>query len=111
MKGFENMSMLHFDEKSFDENVLNAKGPVLVDFWASWCGPCLMLSPIIETLADELDGEIVIGKVNVDEESDLAARYQVLSIPTLILFQDGEEIRRYTGFLSKEKVLEFIGKQ
>ncbi|WP_052446603.1 thioredoxin [Candidatus Soleaferrea massiliensis] len=100
----------HFDEKSFDESVLNAKGLVLVDFWATWCGPCLMLSPIIESLADEMDGQIVIGKVNVDEESELASKYQVLSIPTLILFQDGEEIDRTTGFSSKEKIIEFVQK-
>lgn len=102
------MSVLHLNKNSFEEQVLQADGLVLVDFWAAWCGPCKMLSPIIESLADELDGEVTVAKVDIDEEGDLAIQYQVLSIPTLILFRDGKEVNRSVGFISREKILELI---
>ena len=88
--------MMHFNSKSFDEAL--AKGELLmVDFWASWCGPCKMLAPVIDELAKQYEGKAVVGKVNVDEEQELAIRYGVMSIPTVIFFKDGKEIDRKVG--------------
>lgn len=103
-------AILALNVDTFKSDVLNSEIPVLVDFWAPWCGPCRMIAPIIEELADELDGEIKICKLNTDEETDLAIAYGVSSIPTLILFRDGEESGRIAGLHSKEAILEFIGK-
>ncbi|MEM4389966.1 MAG: thioredoxin [Candidatus Micrarchaeia archaeon] len=83
--------------RNFEKEVLQAKTPVLVDFWAAWCGPCRMLAPTIEELAKEYEGSIKFAKVNVDEESELAARYAVMSIPTLILFKDGKPVDSSVG--------------
>lgn len=93
---------LMFNNDNFDEEVLRADKPVLVDFFAEWCGPCKMLAPVIDELATEMEGEVLIGKVNVDEAPDVAGRYGVQSIPTLILFKKGEEVDRMVGFQSKE---------
>jgi thioredoxin 1 len=84
--------------------------PLVVDFWAAWCMPCKIFGPIIEEISDELDGKASFGKVDVDEEQELAIAYDVSSIPTLILFQGGEEKERMIGVQSKEAVLEVIGK-
>ena len=90
--------MMHFNSKSFDEAL--AKGELLmVDFWASWCGPCKMLAPVIDDLAKQYEGKAVVGKVNVDEEQELAIRYGVMSIPTVIFFKNGEEIARKVGVM------------
>ncbi|WP_308752986.1 thioredoxin [uncultured Anaerotruncus sp.] len=102
------MSVVHFSKDTFDTEALGAAGPVLVDFWAPWCGPCKMLGPIIEQLGDEMDGKAVIGKVDIDEEPDLAARYGVMSIPTLILFKNGEEAARMVGLQSKQALVRMI---
>ena len=91
-------------KENFESEVLNSQIPVLVDFWATWCGPCRMLSPVIEDLAKELDGKVKIGKVNIDEQLGLAIKYKVEVIPTLILFNNGEVQKRNTGFLTKEEV-------
>ena len=91
-------------KENFESEVLNSQIPVLVDFWATWCGPCRMLSPVIEELAEELDGKVKIGKVNIDEQLGLAIKYRVEVIPTLILFNNGEVQKRNTGFLTKEEV-------
>ncbi len=88
--------VLDVKEKDFDA-LLASEGTVLVDFWAPWCGPCRMQTPILEKLADELDGSAAIAKVNVDEEAGLAARFQVSSIPTLIIFKDGKPVRQMVG--------------
>ncbi len=90
---------------NFDKEVLQAKGKVLVDFWATWCGPCKMLSPIVDAVAEEVSG-LKVGKVNVDEQQMLARKYGVMSIPTLILFEDGEVVRQNVGFISKDQVIE-----
>ena len=92
----------------FDNTV--EKGLVLVDFWASWCGPCMMLGPVVEQLAEELDGKVTVGKVNVDEEQELAVKFGVMSIPTLVLFKDGAEVTRSVGVVPKAKLLEMIEK-
>ena len=86
---------------SFDSEVLNSEQPVLVDFWAAWCGPCRMIAPIIDQLADEYEGKLKVGKVNVDEKGQLAAQYGVMSIPTLIFFKNREAVERMVGVRPK----------
>jgi len=94
---------------NFDENVLKAQGLVLVDFWATWCGPCKLMSPIVDELALELDG-VVVGKVNVDENPDLARQFNILSIPTFIIFKSGQVIEQFSGSMSKDMLKEKIAK-
>ena len=92
----------------FEDVVVNSKKPVLLDFWATWCGPCQMLTPIMEELDAERD-DLIIGKVDVDAEPELAVRFRVVSIPTVILLQDGKEIARSVGYLPKEELLQKLG--
>lgn len=84
--------------------------PILVDFWAEWCGPCRMVAPVLDELADELDGKVRIGKLNVDENQELSMQYQVQSIPTFLLFKDGEVADRMMGAMPKAAFEKFIGK-
>lgn len=93
---------------NFEEEVINSPVPVLVDFWASWCGPCRMLAPVVSQIAEELDGKIKVGKINVDEENELALRYNVMSIPSLMLFKNGEIDKKHVGFASKKDILEYF---
>lgn len=86
-----------FTTENFDKEVINANGVVLVDFWASWCGPCRMVTPIIDQLEEEYAGKIKVGKVNVDEESALASEFAVVSIPTIIIFKDGRQAEKLVG--------------
>jgi thioredoxin 1 len=88
-------------DDTFDRSVLEAKVPVLVDFWAPWCGPCRMVAPVLEDLARELAGRVLVAKVNTDEHQEQALRYGVQGIPTLIIFQDGQEVDRVVGALPK----------
>ena len=90
--------MTHFNMESFEAE-LNSGKLIMADFWAAWCGPCRMLSPVIDGLDKKYEGKAVIGKVNVDEEQELAIRYGVMSIPTVIFFKDGEEVARKVGML------------
>lgn len=90
--------MVHFSKDGFDKS-LNEGKLMMVDFWASWCGPCRMLGPVIENLADQYEGKAVVGKVNVDDEQELAVRYGVMSIPTVIFFKNGKEIDRKVGVM------------
>ncbi len=92
------------NNKDFEETVLNADTPVLVDFWAPWCGPCRMVGPVIDKLAEEKKEVLRVVKVNVDELPELASRYNVMAIPTLIFFNKGEEVTRLVGAHSKEDI-------
>lgn len=102
------MALQHFDADTFESGVEKSKGLVLVDFWAQWCGPCKMLAPIIEELASDYDGKAVVGKVDIDEQQGLASKYGIMSIPTLVLFKDGQEVNRLVGFLPKQKIAQMI---
>ncbi|RGX54272.1 MULTISPECIES: thioredoxin [Anaerotruncus] len=102
------MAVEHFTNDTFNDKVLQANATVLVDFWAPWCGPCKMLGPIIEELANDLDGKAVIGKVNIDEEQELAVKYGVMSIPTVVIFKDGQEVSRNVGLTSKHQLTQMI---
>ncbi len=94
-----------FQQDNFEEEVLKSDIPVLVDFYAEWCGPCKMLGPVIEDLAVEYEGKVKIGKVNVDLAEELAMRYQVQSVPTLILFKNGQVVKRLSGALPKARLI------
>ena len=99
------MGAINVTEKNFNEEVMRSNIPVLVDFGADWCGPCRMISPIIDQLADELVGKLKVAKVNVDESQELAARFNVMSIPNLLIIKKGEVIDQMTGAMSKEQLL------
>ena len=98
--------MKHVSDDSFESDVLKADGPVLVDFWAPWCGPCKAIAPILEEIATELDGKLTIGKVNVDENEAISAEYGVRAIPTLLLFKGGSVVEQIVGMTSKDALLE-----
>lgn len=104
------MTAAHFNDDNFQSDVLHSKLPVLVDFYATWCGPCQMQGPIVEELAGEYSGKVVIGKLDVDEANGVAGQYQILSIPTLMIFKDGQPVAKLVGFQSKEKLKEELDK-
>ena len=92
------------EDSNFDEVVLQAKTPVLVDFWAPWCGPCRMVAPVVDELAEEYEGRVSFGKVNVDDNPKIASQYGIMSIPTLILFKDGKPLSNIVGFRPKDEL-------
>ena len=91
--------------ENFEKEVLKSEKPVLVDFYADWCGPCNAMAPVIEELAKELEGKVKVGKINVDENPDIAVEYNVMSIPTLIVFKNGKEEKRLVGLRNKEELI------
>lgn len=104
------MAEITITEENFDQVVLKSDRPVLVDFWAPWCGPCMMLGPVIEELAREFEGKAKVGKVNVDENRQLALKFGIMSIPALLFFKDGKEVERLIGLQSKEVLVEKLKK-
>ena len=96
---------IKLSSENFEKEVLKSEKPVLVDFYADWCGPCNAMAPVIEELAKELEGKAKVGKINVDENSDIAVEYNVMSIPTLIIFKNGKEEKRLVGLRDKEELL------
>jgi thioredoxin 1 len=102
--------MVTFTDENFTEAALRAPLPVIVDFWAEWCGPCRMLTPIIDEIAKEMSGAVIVGKLNVDESPGTAARYGVSSIPTLLFIKGGEVVEQHTGLLGKKMLSDKIRK-
>ena len=102
------MNISHTSDKEFEKEVIQSKLPVLLDFWAEWCGPCKMIGPILEELATELDSKIKIVKVNVDENNQTAVKFSIRSIPTLMMIKDGEVQAQHIGAASKSQIKEFI---
>lgn len=100
--------MKHVSDESFQEDVLNASGPVLVDFWAEWCGPCKQIGPILDELDTELSEQVTIAKVNIDDNPETPSKYSVRGIPTLILFHNGEVVGTKVGVDPKNKLIEWI---
>ncbi len=103
--------IIEITNDTFQDTVLKSEIPVVVDFWASWCGPCRMVAPIMEELADEFDGKIKVAKVNVDDQGELAAQFRIMSIPTILIFKDGQIAEKIVGARSKGEFVELIEKQ
>lgn len=102
------MSVITVTSKNFEEEVSKSEVPVLLDFWASWCGPCKMVSPIVDAVAEEVEGRAKVGKINVDEEQELASAFNIMSIPTLVVIQNGKLVKQSVGVRSKEEILEML---
>lgn len=102
------MATIKITKHNFDQEVLNSKEPVLLDFWASWCGPCRMVAPTVEEIAVEMEGTAKVGKINVDEESELASKYRVMSIPTLMVVKDGKISATSVGVKAKKDILRML---
>ena len=103
------MAVIEITQANFKEEVLDSEVPVLVDFWATWCGPCKMVGPIVSQIAEEKADTLKVGKLNVDDEMEIARKYGIMAIPTMILFKDGKEAAKFTGFAQKEQILSTLG--
>ena len=101
-------NIVKVSDDSFENDVLSASGPVLVDYWAEWCGPCKQIAPVLDELADEYDGRLTVAKLNVDENPETPPRYGIRGIPTLMLFKDGEVAGTKVGSVSKSQLAEFV---
>ena len=104
------MATLPVTDTSFEEQVIKASNPVLVDFWAEWCGPCRALAPKLEEISTEMEGKVIVVKVNIDENPNSPAKYGVKGIPTMILFKDGKEVEQVVGNQPKERIMTLIKK-
>lgn len=105
------MALVHVTDRNFEAEVLKSNIPVLVDFWAEWCGPCRMIAPILEEIATDLKGKLKVVKVNVDESQELAGQFNIMSIPTLLVFKKGEPVEQMVGAMSKDQLLAKIEPQ
>ena len=99
---------VHIDDANFEKDVLKAGGPVLVDFWAEWCGPCRQIAPILDEIAEEMQGRLTIAKVNIDKNPETPQKYGVRGIPTMILFKDGKAVATKVGSMPKSKLVEWL---
>lgn len=104
------MSVLQLTSANFKEEVLDYQGVTLVDFWAPWCGPCQMVGPVMEDVAKEMEGKVKVGKVNVDEEGGLGQEYEIMSIPAVFVFKNGEVVEKLIGAMAKESYIEALEK-
>ncbi|MCI9177119.1 MAG: thioredoxin [Clostridia bacterium] len=102
------MSVITLENKNFEKEVLQSQKTVLIDFWASWCGPCRMMAPVVEEIAQSQEETLKVGKVNIDENQELAEKYGVMSIPTFIVIKNGQETARTVGVQSKEEIMKLI---
>ena len=102
------MSVINLNEKNFEEEVLKSEKTVLIDFWASWCGPCRMMSPVIDGIAEKLNESVKVGKINVDENQELAIKYQVMSIPTIMIFNNGIPVKTFIGVTDEQEILDAL---
>lgn len=103
------MSTIIITEENFDKEVNCSEIPVLVDFWASWCKPCRTIAPVLETVSDELKNRVKVGKINVNDEPDLAEKYRIKSVPTMLLFRNGEVTDAFMGEYNKDQILKVLG--
>lgn len=101
--------MLEITNANFEEEVIKSPVPVLIDFWANWCGPCRMLAPTVEEIASQYAGKVKVGKVNTDEQAELAVKYKIQYLPTLMLFVDGKPVDQLVGFVKKEAIEKLLG--
>lgn len=100
------MAVVTITKENYEEEVIKSSVPVLLDFWATWCGPCRMLSPIVDEIANEVEGKAKVGKINVDEQPDLAQQFGIMSIPTLVFMKNGEIVAKEVGVRSKQAILD-----